>query len=94
MEDIQALFLPLTEDNGGYDMTMHSWTVADAARPISQDGPATAAGQLARFWRWLAACRCRAAERRELRELVASQALYDLSPKRVREEAAKPFWVE
>ena len=74
-------------------MTMHSWTVADAAQPISHDVPVTA-GQLARFWRWLAACRRRAAERRELRELAAEHALYDLSPKRVREEAAKPFWVE
>lgn len=73
-------------------MTMHSWTVADASRPISQDVPATA-GQLTRFWRWLAACRRRAAERRELREL-AEHALHDLSPKRVREEVAKPFWVE
>ena len=74
-------------------MAMHSWITADAARPISHDVPATA-GQLARFWRWLAACRRRAAERRELRELAAEHALYDLSPKRVREEAAKPFWVE
>jgi len=74
-------------------MATHSWTVADAARPIARDVPATA-GQLGRFWHWLAACRERAAERRELRELAAEHALYDLSPKRVREEAAKPSWVE
>ena len=73
-------------------MTTHSWIAAETARPISQDVPA--AGPLARLWRWLAACRERAAERRELRELAAGHALYDLSPKRVREEAAKPFWVE
>ena len=75
-------------------MATHSWVAADAARPTAHDVPATAAGQLGRFWRWLAACRARAAERRELREMVAGHALYDLSPKRVREEAAKPFWVE
>ncbi len=74
-------------------MTMHSWILAGSARPISRDVPATA-GRLARLLRWLAACRVRAAERRELRELAAEHALYDLSPKRVREEATKPFWVE
>ncbi|MBV9747594.1 MAG: hypothetical protein JO157_02155 [Acetobacteraceae bacterium] len=73
-------------------MAMHSWTVADGARPIPRGVPATA-GQLARLWRWLAACRVRAAERRELWGLV-EQGMHDLSPKRVREEAAKPFWVE
>ena len=73
-------------------MTMHSSIVADAARPISKGMPATA-GQISRLWQWLAACRARAAERRELRELD-EHAVRDLPVKRVREEAAKPFWVE
>jgi len=74
-------------------MATHSWIATETAQPTAHDVPAMV-GQLARFWRWLAACRERAAERRELRELAAEHALYDLSPKRVREEAAKPFWVE
>ena len=73
-------------------MATRSWIPADAVRPISQDMLATA-GQLDRFWRWLAACRRRAAERREL-QCLDEHARRDLRPKRVREELAKPFWTE
>ena len=72
-------------------MATRSWIAADVERPISHG--AAVGEQLGRLWRWLAACRRRAAERRELRELD-EHALRDLRPKRVREEAAKPFWVE
>ncbi len=75
-----------------------SWITTFTAGPASQSASAEALARRCaeppvRLWRWLAACRRRAAERNELR-CLDEHSRRDIGPKRVSDELARAFWIE